>query len=76
VKKNFKWPIVCLSMNKVMHWLNASLKEEKLRVDEFRQRTMMEGGVHFYEPDKVSFLGEDDDGDAKGRPVENLMNCQ
>jgi hypothetical protein len=56
--------------------LNASLKEEKLREVEFRQRTMMEEGVHFCEPEQGSFLGEDDDGDVEGRPVESLMNCQ
>jgi hypothetical protein len=36
VKKNIKWPIVHLSMKKLMHILNASLKEEKLIEVEFR----------------------------------------
>jgi hypothetical protein len=31
VKKKVKWPIMHLSMNKLMHRLNASWKEEKLR---------------------------------------------
>jgi len=56
--------------------LNSSLKEEKLREAEFRQRTMMEEGFHLCEPEKGSFLGEDDDGYVEGRPVESLMICQ
>jgi hypothetical protein len=60
----------------LMHDLNSSLKEEKLREAEFRQRTMMEEGFHLCEPEKGSFLGEDDDGYVEGRPVESLMICQ
>jgi hypothetical protein len=32
--------------------------------------------VHICEPEQGSFLGEDDDGDVDGRPVESLMDYQ
>jgi hypothetical protein len=56
--------------------LSASLKEEKLRGSEFRQRTRTKEEVHFYEPEKGSFLGEDDNGDVEGRPIESLRTIR
>jgi hypothetical protein len=54
--------------------MSASLKKEKLRGTEFRQRAVVEEEVHYCEPEKGSFLGEDDDGDVEGRLVESLMD--
>ena len=42
VKKKVKWHIVHFSMKKLMHRLNASLKEEKLILVELRQRKRRE----------------------------------
>jgi len=36
----------------------------------------MEEGIHSCELEKGSFLGENDDGDVDGRPVESLMDYQ
>jgi hypothetical protein len=51
-------------------------KEEKIREDDFRESSETEKDVHFCEPKKGLFLGEDDDGNVEVRPVESLMNYQ
>jgi hypothetical protein len=76
VNKNIKFPIRYLFINKLRHKLSSSLKEQKLKGVNFRQRSRTKGEVHFYELEKGLFLGENDDGDDEVRPIESLMNYQ
>jgi len=79
VKKNVKRPITQLFARKprqrLKHRLSVCMKEEKLRVVEFREGSMTEGEVHFCELEQGIFPGEDDDGDVDGRTIESLMKC-
>jgi hypothetical protein len=60
------------SLRRLKNRLSVLMKEEKLRGDEFRNKSREWEGVHFCEPEKGSLLDEEDE-EEEG-PVESLVN--